>query len=411
MSTPPTVTTYPPKRDMRCPFDPPRALLDLQAQPTLGRVRIWDGGEAWLVTRYDDARAVLADERFSVNPTLPGFPEKSAAYSQIMGRDHNLRTMDNPEHSVQKRMLARDFTVRRIEEMRPAIQERVDTLIDAILAKGMPAELWEDFAFPIPTMVICELLGVPYADRDYFAHRSHICTSHEVTAEEAATAGRELSEYLDTLVTLKEGQPENDLVSRLVHEQMLPGHLSRKDTIELARFILIAGHETTANTVALSTIALLENPEQLEFLKANIGDKAILTNAVDELLRYLSVAHTGRRRVALEDVQVGGTLIRKGEGVIIANNVADRDPAAFPAPAVLDLKRPNARANVAFGYGMHQCLGQLLSRVELQIAHGTLWRRMPDLKLAVPFEELQFREDTPVFGVRAVPVVWGDQSK
>lgn len=400
------ILQYPPKRDMQNPFDPPPELMRRLREEPVSRVRIWDGGEAWLVTNYEFARKVLGDQRFSVNPTLPGFPEKSAAYSEIMGRDHNLRTMDNPEHSIQKRMLARDFTVRRVEEMRPAIQERVDTLIDSMLEKGPPAELWEDFAFPIPTMVICELLGVPYSDRDYFAHRSHVCTSHEVTAEEAAVAGRELSEYLDTLVTLKETQPENDLVSRLVQEQMLEGELSRRDTIELARFILIAGHETTANTVALSTLALLQNPDQLEYLKANIDDKAILTNAVDELLRFLSVAHTGRRRVALEDVYLGEQLIKAGEGVIVANNVADRDEAVFPEADRLDLRRANARANVTFGFGMHQCLGQLLSRVELQIAHGTLWKRMPDMKLAENFGDIEFREDTPVFGVRAVPVRW-----
>jgi cytochrome P450 len=400
------ILTYPPKRDSKCPFDPPKELLHLQKEKPIVRVRQWDGIEAWLVTRYEDAKTVFSDNRFSVNPKYPGFPEKSAAYKQIMGQDHNLRTMDSPEHAVQKRMLARDFTVRRLEEMRPAIQARVDSLIDNMLAKGPPAEIWEDLAFPVPTMVICELLGVPYQDRDYFAERSYVCTSHEVTAEEATLAGRELYDYLEQLVESKDKNPQNDLVSRLVVEQMRHGHLSRKDTIELARFILIAGHETTANTIALSTISLLQNPDQLAYLKQSLDDQAALTNSVDELLRYLSVAHTGRRRVAIADVMVGDQLIKAGEGVIIANNVADRDESIFPEADKLDLKRPNARANLAFGYGMHQCLGQLLSRVELQIVHSTLWRRMPTLALDIPFSELQFREDTPVYGVRAVPVTW-----
>jgi cytochrome P450 len=193
------------------------------------------------------------------------------------------------------------------------------------------------------------------------------------------------------------------MLSRLAVDQLRPGHLTREQVIDMARIMLIAGHETTANMIALSSLALLAHPDQLDDLRA---DPKLIPNAVDELLRFLSVAHTGRRRVAIEDVEIGGQLIRAGDGVIVANNAADRDESVFPDASQLDIRRPNARSNLAFGYGIHQCIGQLLSRVELQVVHGTLWRRIPSLRLAVAFEEVEFRDDGAVYGLRALPVEW-----
>ncbi|HEV7323603.1 MAG TPA: cytochrome P450, partial [Bosea sp. (in: a-proteobacteria)] len=363
----------------------------------------WDGSEAWLITRYHDVRAAFSDPRLSSDPSKPGYPEKNAAFKAVIGQDRNLRTMDPPEHGMHKRMIVRDFTVKRVEDLRPRIQTRVDELIDEMLAKGPPSDLVTDLAFPVPTMVICELLGVPYADRDFFAGRAYTCFSSEASPEVAAVAGQELYDYTDALLTAKDKDPQNDLLSRLVVEQLRPGTLSRKDVVELARFILIAGHETTANTIAVSMLALFQNPDQLADLR---GDPSLIENAVDELLRYTSTPHLGRRRVATADIEIGGQIIRAGEGVIIANNVADRDDSVMHDAGRLDLRRPNARANLAFGYGPHQCLGQLLSRVELQLVFATLCRRMPTLKLAVPFAEIQFKEHDTVYGLRSLPVSW-----
>jgi hypothetical protein len=367
-------------------------------------VRIWDGTEAWIVSRYADARQVLADQRFSADPNHPGFPEKSAAYKAAMA-ERNVRTLDNPDHDIEKRMLIRDFTVRRVAQLRPKIQDRVDSLIDAMLESGPPADIVTDFASPVPTMVICETLGVPYADREFFAQRANACLSSAVSEEVASQAGRELEGYLDELIDQKDRQPEDDLISRLVVDVMRSGERSRDHVIAQAKLVLVTGHETTANMIALSILALLVHPDQLELLTAS-EDPKLLSNAIEELLRYVNVAHTGRRRVALEDVDVNGTLIRAGEGVIVANNVADRDETIFPESGRLDIQRENARSTLAFGYGIHQCMGQLLSRVELEVVLGTLWKRIPTLRLAKPFEEIPFKEDGSVYGLHSLPVEW-----
>jgi cytochrome P450 len=397
---------YPPKRDPSHPFDPPPQVMQWNNEKPVRRVKTWDGTEAWLITRYEDVRSALTDDRVSADPSRPGFPEKSAAYKEVLGKDRTVRTLDSPEHAVHKRMILRDFTVKRVEELRPAIQDRINAQIDGILAKGPPADIVTDLALPIPTMVICELLGVPYEDRDFFGDRSQFAISSEVSPDVASAAGRELNEYIEKLIDAKDAKPDNDLISRLVVDQLRAGNLTRKEVVDYGRFVLIAGHETTANMIALSTLALLAHPDQLEDLKAHNTDSTLVANAVDELLRYLSVTHTGRRRVAKEDLIIGGQLIKAGEGIIVANNIADRDETVFPNAARLNIRRDNARAHLAFGFGIHQCLGQLLSRVELQLVHSTLWKRIPTLELAVPLDEIAFNEGGSVFGVRSVPVKW-----
>ena len=398
---------FPPPRDKRCPLDPPAELVARNAQP-LAKVRQWDGLEPWLITRYDEVRSVLTDRRFSADPRKDGYPEKTEAYGASVGQDRNLRTMDAPEHGVQKRMLIRDFTIKRVEEIKPLIQARVDGLIDDMLAKGPPADIVADYAIPIPTMVICELLGVPYEDREFFKHHTEICMSADHPLNVATASSQELYDYIDRLLDVKAADPRNDLLSRLVTEQLLTGVQTRREVVEMARLILIAGHDTTANMVAVGTVALLANPDQAALMRQSMTP-AELSNAVDELFRYVNVTHTGRRRVAAEDVMVGTQLVRKGEGVIVMTSLADRDEKVFPNADRLDLRRPNARTLMAFGAGDHRCLGAYLSKAEMEIAFGTLWRRIPSLRLAVPFEELRFREDGVVYGMREVPVAW-DQS-
>lgn len=396
---------FPPPRDPQHPLDPPPELMELHRQGGINRIKQWDGVDAWVFTGYETVRKALADPRLSADPRRTGYPEKSAAYKQTIGQDRNLRTMDDPEHATQKRMLLRDFSARRAEEMRPAIKVQIESLIDGILANGPTFDLVKDFALPIPTMVICEMLGVPFEDREYFSEKSNICTSSQVGPEEAAAAAKELYAYMEKLIDIKAEKPENDLVSRLVAEQLKPGLLSRKDVIEMARFILIAGHETTANMIALSTIALLMHPDQAELLRTN-EDPAFVVNAVDELLRYLSVTHTGRRRVAVADLEIGGQLVKAGEGVILLNSVGDRDERMFPEPEKLDLKRANAKMHLAFGGGIHRCTGSALSKCELELVHGSLWKRVPNLALAVPASEIPFYDGGSVYGVRSVPLTW-----
>jgi cytochrome P450 len=213
-----------------------------------------------------------------------------------------------------------------------------------------------------------------------------------------------LRDYLRTLVERKNGDPSDDLLSRLIVEQLRTGQMDIEDIVSMGLLLLIAGHETTANMIALGTVALLENPDQLAELR-DTDDPKLVANAVEELLRYLTIVHNGRRRVALEDIEIGGEVIRAGEGVVIATEVANRDEAAFPDPDTLDIHRA-ARHHVAFGYGVHQCLGQPLARVELQVVYSTLYRRIPSLALAVPVDELPFKHDMAIYGVHALPVTW-----
>jgi cytochrome P450 len=225
--------------------------------------------------------------------------------------------------------------------------------------------------------------------------------SSRSTPEEAVAAGDELKEYLVRLLDRKADEPSDDLLSRLVVEQAET--MTRAQIADMGVLLLVAGHETTANMIALGTLTLLQHPDQLAELRE--GDPELVKSAVEELLRYLTIVHSGRRRVATEDVEVGGRLIKAGEGVIVATDSGNRDEKAFPDPDVLDIHR-DARRHIAFGYGVHQCLGQPLARVELQVVYGTLYRRVPTLRLAVPLEQVRFKHDMLVYGVHELPVSW-----
>ncbi|OLR89653.1 cytochrome P450 [Actinokineospora bangkokensis] len=388
-------------RDGRCPFDPPPGL---RAAGPVSRVRLWDGSSPWVVTRYADVRAVLSDPRFSADTDRPGFPHTSPGVAARRGRARSFINMDDPEHAAQRRLLTSDFVVRKVEAMRPRVQEVVDELIDAMLAGPKPVDLVEAFALPLPSLVICELLGVPYADRAFFHRAARTIVRQDTPPEESVRATEELLAYLGELADRKVAERGDDVLSRLVHEQLLPGALTREQVASMALLLLVAGHETTANMIALGTAALFEHPDQLALLRSG-ADPAVVAGAVEELLRYLTIVHLGRRRVALADVEVGGVTIRAGEGVIAAADVANRDGEAFADPDSLDITR-RARHHVAFGYGVHQCLGQPLARVEMQVAFDALFRRIPDLAPVEPVERLPFKHDMIVYGVHELPVTW-----
>jgi cytochrome P450 len=388
----------------RCPFDPPAELGDLREKEPVSPVRNWDGSAVWLVTRHADQRAVLADPRFSADAARPGYPHISAGSAFLRKRSRTFLAMDDPEHGAFRRMLTQDFTVRRGEALRPRIQDIVDELIDQLIEAGPPADLVTAFALPVPSRVICELLGVPYADHDFFQRLSGALVSGSAAPRRAVQAGIELRSYLAGLLDDKLRTPQDDLLSRLAAERLSTGQLNRDQIADLAVLMLVAGHETTANMISLGTLALLEHPDQLAALRDDPSPE-LVASTVEELLRYLTVSHRGRRRVAAEDVEVGGQMIRAGEGVIVTNDSGNRDPAAFADPDTLELTRP-ARHHLAFGFGPHQCLGQTLARVELQVVYGTLYRRLPELRLAVGLDEITFAQDKLVYGVERLPVTW-----
>jgi cytochrome P450 len=398
-----TVPSYPMPRAAKCPFDPPPGLREVGP---IGRTRIWDDSTPWLVTGYEAHRAVLADSRFSADGRRPGYPAESAAVAERIHDFQSMIMMDEPEHGEQRRMVAKNFTLKSIEAMRPRVQQIVDGLIDDLLAGPNPTDLVSAFALPVPSLVICELLGVPYEGHAFFQECAKKIFSQSGSVEETMQAHLGLQQYLVKLIEAKNTATDlgDDMISMLVTEQLRPGNLTSVEVAELALLMLVAGHESTANMIALGTLALLENPDQLAALLDTTDPKRV-AGAAEELLRYLSVVHVGRRRVATEDVEVAGQLIKAGEGVILADGASNRDGSVFPDPDTLDLQR-TGRQHLAFGFGAHQCLGQLLARMELQVVCGTLYRRIPTLKLAVPFEEMQYKEDMVVYGVRSLPVTW-----
>jgi cytochrome P450 len=398
------LTTFPAQRASGCPFDPPPEHRRLQAEARISRVRLWDGSTPWLVGGYDDMRSLLTDPRVSADVRQPNYPHASAGTKARRTDEIPFISMDDPEHARLRRMVTGAFAVKRVEAMRPAIQRIVDRLIDDLLAGPKPADLVAEFALPVPSLVICELLGVPYADHDFFQRNSRLLINRNSTAEQGRRAQADLVAYLEELVGRKLAEPADDLLSKLAVEQVATGAMTRHELAVMGQLLLVAGHETTANMIALGTVALLEHPDQLAELRA-AEDPKLIAGAVEELLRYLTIVHSGRRRVALADIEIGGQVIRAGEGIVLAGDVANRQAEVFADPDRLDIHR-DARRHVAFGFGVHQCLGQPLARVELQVVYGTLYRRIPTLALASDVTELPFKHDGLVYGVYELPVTW-----
>lgn len=400
-----TALEYPLERSAGCPFAPPRELMDLAATAPLSRVRIWNGSTPWVITGYDEARALFADSRVSADDRKSGFPHwNEHMMATVDKRPRSVFTADAEEHTFYRRMLSKPFTFKRVEALRPAIQKITDDHIDAMLAGPKPAELVGALALPVPSLVICEMLGVPYEDHAFFHEHASVGLARYATPDDTMKGVMSLSKYLCDLVEAKMANPAEDAVSDLA-ERVTAGEIGVKEAAQLASGLLLAGHETTANMIGAGVLALLENPEQLAILR-DTDDQAVIANAVEELLRYLSIIQTGQRRVATEDIEIGGETIRAGEGIIIDLAPANWDPKKFPHPDHVELLRADADQNLAFGYGRHQCVGQQLARAELQIVFSTLLRRIPGLKLATTIDKIPFKNDKLAYGVYELPVTW-----
>lgn len=404
MSDATTAPEYPMSRAAECPFAPPPHLREVNAERPLSRVTIWDGSTPWVVTGHAEQRSLLGDERVSVDEHRPGFPHFSEAMANTLEhRPKMVFNLDAPEHTRLRRMLTKAFTAKRINALRPTIQQLTDDLVDQVLAGPKPVDLVEALALPLPSQMISELLGVPYSDHEFFQRNSGIAVSRNSTAEENGAATQTLMEYLLGLVRTKLEDPGDDVLSDLA-ERVREGEITETEAGLLGLQVLVAGHETSANMIALGTVALLETPEQLAVLRET-DDRKVVINATEEMLRYLTVPHVGQRRIATEDIEIAGEVIRAGEGIIIDLPTANWDPSAFPEPERLDLDRSASHHN-AFGFGPHQCVGQQLARAELQIVYGTLFRRIPTLRLATSFDQLEFKHAALAFGVSELPVTW-----
>jgi cytochrome P450 len=390
---------FPGDRDARCPFDPAPQYSQWRTTAGLHKVS-WEGHEAWAVSRYEDVTVALTDPRISAD-----------VVEQQGTADHHggvmpkvFPRMDDPEHAVLRRMLTKDFTVKRINAMRPEMEQMAHGFIDAMVADGSPADLVQAYALPVPSMVICLLLGVPYDDHDFFQECTRVSMSRTATEEERLATNGRIFGYLYDLVARKERDPDGALISRLIQEYLPTGELTR-ETIAMNSFILLsAGHETTANMIGLGTLALLENPDTLARIRST-DDAKVISGAVEELMRYLTIVHSLVARVAKEDVEIGGTLVKAGDLLVMNLPAANRDPAFLDRPDTFDIDRI-PRGHTAFGYGVHQCLGANLARAELEIAFPALLRRLPKLRLAVPINEIQFRNDMSIYGVHELPVAW-----
>ncbi|MEV0989189.1 cytochrome P450 [Streptomyces sp. NPDC049949] len=387
-------------QDRTCPYHPPTAYDPLRGGRPLSRVTLFDGRSVWVVTGHAEARALLSDGRLSADRSNEAFPSPTKRFKGLQNRRTALLGVDDPEHNVQRRMLIPSFTLKRTAALRPAIQETVDRLIDAMVARGPSAELVNDFALPVPSMVICALLGVPYEDHEFFEGASRrLLRGPELADVEAARD--QINGYLADLIERKRTDPGEGLLDELVATRLETGETDVEELVALAAILLVAGHETTANMISLGTFTLLSHPEQLAELRA---DPALISVAVEELMRFLSIAD-GMLRVAVEDIEIGGVTIRPDDGVIFSTSVINRDAAVFEQPDALDWHR-SARHHVAFGFGVHQCLGQNLARAEMEIALGTLFARLPGIRLAAEPDRIPFRPGDTIQGMIELPVAW-----
>jgi cytochrome P450 len=390
---------YPmPRQD---PMRPPAEYAEWGKEQQICRVTQWNGAPAWFVTRFEDIRALMKDPRLSADAASPNYPAQTAALA-LVRRDYQVfAQMDPPEHTSERKLLAGEFSGRAVEQLRPRVQALVDSLIDKIEARKPEADLVEDFAAPLPCQTICTLLGAPESDHAAIQNWAKDISSLSMSHEAAAEMIKDFCEgYLTDLVKQKDRHPEDDLISRLVVDHMRPGRLTSRKVVSLARLFLTAGHESTTGTLGVGLAALLYHPEQLDKLRQ---DPALIKSAVEEILRYTDVTHSGRLRTASEDVEIGGVTIRAGDAVIMHQPTANREDAIFDSPHEFDITR-NPTQHLAFGIGIHNCIGQPLARMELQIGIGTLIKRLPNLQPLLPLDQLKFHSRLAIYGLESLPV-------
>ncbi|MDX3662774.1 cytochrome P450 [Streptomyces sp. ID05-26A] len=385
------------------PFDPPGEITRVRETRPVSPMLFPDGHEGWLITGYEAVRQALADTRFSSRQDLgiihvpfptPGMPEMTEPVPQTPGL---FISMDPPDHTRLRRKLTGAFTVKRMKALEEGIIAITERQLDELAKLTPPVDLVKEFALPVPSLVICEILGVPYEDRDTFQHNSSKFMERQVNLEDKMAAYMAMNTYLYELVTSKRAEPGDDLLSDLASDE----DLSLEELTGMAFLLLLAGHETTANMLSLGTFALLEHPDQLAALRAN---PELVPDAVEELLRYLAVADIFFRYAA-EDVEFFGETIREGSMVVLSLLAGNHDPERYEHADSLDVHR-NARGHLAFGHGVHQCLGQQLARIEMRAGFEGLLRRFPALELAVPAREVKLRTDMNIYGVHALPVTW-----
>jgi len=394
----------PPLHMRRDAFNPTSELREIRETTGVRTINSAFGTEVYLVTRHEDVKAVLSDhDRFSNGRppgfVVPGAPEVSDE-ELASSRAGNLLGLDPPEHQRLRRMLTPEFTIRRMKRLEPRIVEIVDAQLDAMESTGPPADLVSSFALPIPSLVICELLGVPYEDREDFQQRSTRQLDLSIPTSERLELVRRGREYMASLVERSRRHPGEDILGMLVRDH---GHeLTDDELIGIAGLLLLAGHETTSNMLGLGTLALLRHPDQLAAVR---DDPDAVAPAIEELLRWLSIVHSAIPRITTTEVEVAGVPIPAGQLVFVSLPSGNRDSGFVEAPEVFDIRR-GAMGHLAFGHGVHHCLGAPLARMEMRIAFPALLQRFPTLALAEDFDEVQFRSFHFIYGLKSLAVKW-----
>jgi cytochrome P450 len=382
-------------------LDPDPLLTELREHEPVSRVQYPYGRACWLVTRYDDLKVVHTDGRFSRAATIGDDIPRSTPIN-VQAQAGSIASMDPPDHVRLRKMVSRSFTVRNAEELRPRTAELAAGLLDDIAAAGPPADLIEQLAMPLPIAVICELLGVSFADRDKFRRWSQaFITTTPLGAEEITAAHGHLLDYLAALVADRRARPADDLLGQLVAVRDGGDTLTEAELVNLAFTVLVGGFETTANQIAKGILCLLLNPGELAKLRAR---PELLPGAVEEILRFISLgAGGGLPWVATDDVELAGVMIRAGDIVVAAPGSANRDDTAFAQPDRFDIERPDNQ-HVAFGHGAHYCLGANVARMEIQVAIGALVARFPELRLAAVDDPAPWRVGTAIWGLQRLLV-------
>ncbi|MET7681925.1 cytochrome P450 [Streptomyces sp. NPDC005423] len=420
---PPSSTATPELFTWEFATNPYPAYAWLREHAPVHRTRLPSGVEAWLVTRYADAKQVLADPRLSKNPAHHGGPADARGRTGIPGeRQADLMThllnIDPPDHTRLRRLVSKAFTPRRIAEFAPRVQELTDGLIDGFARSGS-ADLIHDFAFPLPIYAICDLLGVPREDQDDFRDWAGMMIRHGKAGQGGSPRGgvarsvKKMRAYLADLIHRKraalpdtpEPLPGEDLISGLIRASDQGEHLTENEAAAMAFILLFAGFETTVNLIGNGTYALLTHPGQRARLESSLaaGERGLLDTGVEELLRYDGPVELATWRFATRALSVGGQEIAAGDPVLVVLAAADRDPERFADPEVLDLGRRDNQ-HLGYGHGIHYCLGAPLARLEGRTALATLLTRLPDLRLAVEPADLRWRGGLIMRGLRTLPV-------
>ncbi|NUR87694.1 MAG: cytochrome P450 [Nonomuraea sp.] len=377
------------------PLDVPAAYRELRHRDRVAKVRTHAGDEVWMVSGYEDLRTLFLDDRFGRSHPQPEQAARVSGSALIGGPTGDYDT-EKADHERMRKLFVRSFSARRRKALSEHVGQLVDHYLDQLAAKSPPADLHREFSFPLPVYVICELLGVPYEDREYFSAVSNRMGGLDQAAGQAAR--EEMGAYTAGLIDAKRRDPGEDVLSDLAGVLDDDGMIA-----QLAGGLLFAGHETTVNRIDYGVLLLLHYPDQLAQLRA---DPALAPLAVEELLRMGAPGLHGIPRYAKEDVEFGGVTIRAGEAVLFQINAANRDETTFEHPDVFDLHRNRDNPHLTFGHGGHFCIGANLARVELTAVFERIFQRLPDLELAVPFEELRPVRDRVTGGLRELPVRW-----